>query len=531
MEEMSIAFLSSTSDLDDCRRLVDKAIANLGEWTCRQMDRFPASGEPPEAVCKRHIEPCDVFIGIVGYVYGCPVPERAQSFCEMEYATAKASGIDCLMFLASDEFLQPAAMLSEKRHFCKQHRFRQQIEQDVTVCRFGTPDELALQVVTSIHQWEKQRQREPADPARGQQDIIDRAIRSSLGRLPESPVSNDERQAVTGLDLSHEREFDDAGVALIRGLAKLEWLSLYDTRVSNSGLRRLAGLPLRLLNVGHTQVSDDGLDTIVSLTSLDTLVLAGTRVSNAELHRLTALERLSVLSLSDTAVSADGLSGIAGMPNLRELHLNNVRMSGHELPVLARFAALVSLQLGGLDVSGEGIGHIADLTNLRWLWLNNGGGLTNESVQQLTRLNKMEWLDISHTDVTDQGLRLLLRPDGPDVLALPELHTLGLAGLGLSSGGLEPLAGRSKLRVLSLWGDESVGNEGTQHLSGLANLQKLHLTGTQVSDAGLEGLYSLRDLRELDLRGTKVTKAGIERLSRALSPDCLIMWDVRELPQ
>jgi len=81
---------------------------------------------------------------------------------------------------------------------------------------------------------------------------------------------------------------------------------------------------------------------------------------------------------------------------------------------------------------------------------------------------------------------------------------------------------------LSLWGDRKVGNRGMEYLSGLTNVEKLHLTGTRVGDAGLEYLKALSKLQELDLRGTEATQAGIQRLWEALSPRCSIMSDFAE---
>jgi len=53
---------------------------------------------------------------------------------------------------------------------------------------------------------------------------------------------------------------------------------------------------------------------------------------------------------------------------------------------------------------------------------------------------------------------------------------------------------------------------GLVHLKGLANLNQLYLTSTQITDAGLVHLKGLTSLETLDLQGTQVTDAGMLHL-------------------
>ena len=58
-------------------------------------------------------------------------------------------------------------------------------------------------------------------------------------------------------------------------------------------------------------------------------------------------------------------------------------------------------------------------------------------------------------------------------------------------------------------------------LSGLANLEGLDLTNTQITDVGLTHLSSLTKLNYLWLIGTRVTDEGIEKFQETL-PSCKI---------
>ena len=59
------------------------------------------------------------------------------------------------------------------------------------------------------------------------------------------------------------------------------------------------------------------------------------------------------------------------------------------------------------------------------------------------------------------------------------------------------------------------------YLSELANLQRLDLRGSHVTDSGLQHLEGLASLHALYLNNTKVTAEGVKRLQQAL-PDCEI---------
>jgi hypothetical protein len=82
------------------------------------------------------------------------------------------------------------------------------------------------------------------------------------------------------------------------------------------------------------------------------------------------------------------------------------------------------------------------------------------------------------------------------------------------------LCALTSLERLDLSGTQ-VSDAGLAHLSGLTSLQVLNLDGTQVSDAGCVRLSGLTSLQELSLYDTQATDAGCERLQTAL-PNCTI---------
>ena len=79
-------------------------------------------------------------------------------------------------------------------------------------------------------------------------------------------------------------ETTDAMLVYVKDLQKLRDLAMQETKVTDDGLKNLAGLVhLEKLNLTNTQVSDAGLMHLQRLTALKRLRLAHSRVSGAGL--------------------------------------------------------------------------------------------------------------------------------------------------------------------------------------------------------------------------------------------------------
>ena len=127
-----------------------------------------------------------------------------------------------------------------------------------------------------------------------------------------------------------------------------------------------------------------------------------------------------------------------------------------------------------------GIDHFGHVVCVR---LATGLRETDELMDDIGRLTRLEELSLWRTDVDDAGL----------------IHLAGLTGL--------------KTLVLN---HTHVTDAGLVHLRSLGNLQSLDLGDTEVGDAGLENLTRLRKLRELIMLDTRVTAEGAKKLVQAL---------------
>ena len=77
------------------------------------------------------------------------------------------------------------------------------------------------------------------------------------------------------------------------------------------------------------------------------------------------------------------------------------------------------------------------------------------------------------------------------------------------------------MQTLDIRHASGVTDAGLVHLKGLARLEKLDLTNTQITDAGLVHLKGLTKLQRLNFWDTQVTYEGVKKLQKAL-PNCEI---------
>ncbi len=155
------AFLSSTSrDLENFRDSVYKAIEGLDGFHCDRMEDYGSRSYDAKTFDDQRVKACDIFIGIVGHIYGeCPENEDI-SYSELEYDAAIEHGKHILIFLASKEFKISAKDIESDDKRLRLERFRDKIDRTFVRSTFSEPAELSAEVIRAIRNWE--RENEPA---------------------------------------------------------------------------------------------------------------------------------------------------------------------------------------------------------------------------------------------------------------------------------------------------------------------------------------------------------------------------------
>lgn len=132
----------------------------------------------------------------------------------------------------------------------------------------------------------------------------------------------------------------------------LRQLSLAEANINDEQLSHLSTLPLEILHLGGTKVSDAGLESLGKIRSLKRLILYQTNVTGIGLDSLKDLTNLHVLILSETAVNADGIANLTMLPQLKDLNLYDCKkLNDQALAPLSRLSGLSELTLNNSGMS------------------------------------------------------------------------------------------------------------------------------------------------------------------------------------
>jgi len=209
----------------------------------------------------------------------------------------------------------------------------------------------------------------------------------------------------------------DAG---LRNLAELTSLRAIDltgcgSGITDAGLAELARIKdLGILRLSQTAVGGKGLSALQSLTQLETLDLSGARVTDDGLKSLAGHPSLRFLSLSGCfRISDAGMRGLSTLPGLEGLDLtrcNGVGADGFELA--ERMTGLRELHIGESPlINDSAIEQIKDCPNLAILAIRGNPPLTPSALDHLGEMSSLQllWLPKAFGDAKElDELRQLL---------------------------------------------------------------------------------------------------------------------------
>ncbi len=155
MGGMRTVFLSSTGrDLSAHREAVYRAIHGLDGYHCIRMEDFGARDWQADDFCRAKVAACDLFVGIVGHVYGAHPEHSEQSYTEREFDAAADK--PRLMFIAPDDFALPVSLIEADNVRQKQVAFRQRVSKERIRDTFTSAEDLAARVGRAIRNWENE---------------------------------------------------------------------------------------------------------------------------------------------------------------------------------------------------------------------------------------------------------------------------------------------------------------------------------------------------------------------------------------
>jgi len=286
----------------------------------------------------------------------------------------------------------------------------------------------------------------PSDPVR--QRLADAGAK--IGRYRHLSADDSRHESYT-LVVFEQRSVIGSQLTDVAAIPDVEIIQLKGCQVETGAIGALRAVqrPIQLV-FDQCELPSDSLSELDSLTSIVYLSIIDTPINDKMLSQLHELPKLSVFYLRGGDVSDVGLAFLAQCPLLRDLSLVDLSLDDEQVSQIVDAHDLHALNLRSARITDRALKKIATLSHLTQLRLSGCSKITDATLVNIAELSGLKSLDLSHTAITNDGLR--------DLAKLGSLEELGLGYTSVTDDGLKNLSG------LHL---KFVGNQGTQ-ITGVA---------------------------------------------------------------
>lgn len=299
-----------------------------------------------------------------------------------------------------------------------------------------------------------------------------------------------------------------------------------DSLASHSpGLLGAAYFSLSLSGAG---VTDRSLGRLANVSRLGELIISESPVTEVGLAVLRTASTLRRIRIEKTDVADSGLSHLASSLGLRRLELyQNMRITGTGLTSVKDLKHLTSLVIGVEQISDEGMQALGRLVRLEFLGIH-AADITNAGMAHLQNLRELRTLELSLNKIDGNGLSVLRNLKSLSTLRIQDedFTEKGLEGLDQALGlnelvliraqiddaSVRAIGNIRQLTVLRLIECPRVTSNGLRHLGALSRLKYVELSGGWINDGGVKAFAGLDELERIRLVDTSVSDEAITRL-------------------
>ena len=186
-----------------------------------------------------------------------------------------------------------------------------------------------------------------------------------------------------------------------------------------------------------------------------------------------------------------------------------------DLARLKGLAELSRIDISDTQVTDQGLLHLQGHVSLFAVHLHSTA-VTDRGLEHLQGLPALQGLGLTRTAVTGSFLQHFQDH--------PRLQVLELDYSKINDQGLQGLQGLTEIYRLQV-SHTGITDAGFMHLRHLQKLHSLHANDIPVTDAGLAALEDLEELENLELCVTQVTDAGLKHVGRLRSLTRLLLKD------
>lgn len=209
---------------------------------------------------------------------------------------------------------------------------------------------------------------------------------------------------------SENRDFNDACLSAVSTLP-LDVLNLSETKVTNDGLkivRKIKTLKCLMLDYNR-QIDDVGVERLRNHPALQVLSLAGTGVTDECAPAICSLRQLRALELRDCgSVTNRLIDHVVSMSELKMLSIGNTGITGDAMSKLGAFKNLRFLRVNNIGLTDADLDRIG-ARRLQALLMDSNPAITDAAVLRLERFTSLSFISVRHCPkVTLSALLTLL---------------------------------------------------------------------------------------------------------------------------
>ncbi|MBI1314457.1 hypothetical protein GC176_24455 [bacterium] len=193
----------------------------------------------------------------------------------------------------------------------------------------------------------------------------------------------------------------------LSGLSHLQNIHLDETASGDSAAAAVSSLPIEVLSLNGTPLTDAGLQEIGKIKTLKELSVARTQVTGIGFRALKGAN-LVTLNASSTRFGVEGLVNLRGMKSLEVLHLFAAGVVEHtKAKVFTTMPNLRVLNLNSNQISSAGMHQLfKGLKNLEELYLQSTQ-VDDNGLAALVTCRNLKLVDVGRTGCTLLGAKAL----------------------------------------------------------------------------------------------------------------------------
>lgn len=153
-ETVYLVFLSSTAiELAEWRTHVRRALGMISNVKVVAMEDFTAGSPAPIDTCIDQVRRCDIYVGLIGVLFGSSPDNGSKSFTEVEYDTAVSAKMPVILYVAPDSFSIPHHLAEDPAAKKLQAAFRARLRKTHTTGHadaWRTMETLGTAVLASV---------------------------------------------------------------------------------------------------------------------------------------------------------------------------------------------------------------------------------------------------------------------------------------------------------------------------------------------------------------------------------------------